>query len=417
VKFTERGSVTLSVEPEPGRAASWLRFSVIDTGIGIAAEKTELIFDRFTQADSSTTRKYGGTGLGLAISKGLVELMGGRIGCTSEIGRGSTFFFTVPLEIRTDEELSDSGEPATIGASPVGPAGPQPAARVLIVEDSEFNLVLVKAYLKHSGYDLDFAENGKIGVEKTISWNPDLVLMDLLMPVMDGLEATRAIRQWEAITHTRRRPILALTAHATGEGAGGSLEAGCSEHLTKPIKKATLLEAISRNLGGRIRLTPSKDINDNESRRDADVSKPLAIKALMSAIDGLSPASPIINLEQLTTQMDGDTGLFRRMVSMFLAESSKKMEGIRAAVESDNAGSLLKLSHALRGSAAHFFAEPAVAAALRLESIARTGDLVQAHPAYQELVTQIEQLKGELTHLVESEYIPDFVSEGGRLSG
>jgi CheY-like chemotaxis protein len=249
----------------------------------------------------------------------------------------------------------------------------------------------------------------RIGVEKTISWDPDLVLMDLLMPVMDGLEATRAIRQWEANTHARPRPILALTAHATGEGTGGSLDAGCSEHLTKPIKKATLLEAISRHLGirGQKRL---------ESPMDADVSKPLAIKALISAIDGPSAASPIINLEQLTTQMDGDTGLFRRMASMFLVDVPKKMEGIRAAVESGNAGSLLKLSHALRGSAAHFFAEPAVAAALRLESMARTADLVQSLPAYNELVIQIEQLKRELTHLVEPEHISD-LREGKRLSG
>ena len=103
LKFTERGSVTLRVEPERmelgrARAGSWLRFSVVDTGIGIAADKTKMIFERFTQADSSTTRKYGGTGLGLAISKGLVELMGGRIGCTSEVGKGSTFFLAAPFE-------------------------------------------------------------------------------------------------------------------------------------------------------------------------------------------------------------------------------------------------------------------------------------------------------------------------------
>ena len=248
LKFTERGSVTLSVGPELDQAAGWLRVNVIDTGIGIGANKTELIFDRFTQADSSTTRKYGGTGLGLAISKGLVELMGGRIGCSSEIGKGSTFFLTVPLKVRPVEESSAGSESPGMVAPQVVSPGPQPASRILIVEDFELNVTLVKAYLKHSGYDLDFAENGKIGVEKTMSWNPDLVLMDLLMPVMDGLEATRAIRKWEAETHARPRPILALTAHATGEGPGGSLEAGCNEHLTKPIKKTILMEAISRHL-------------------------------------------------------------------------------------------------------------------------------------------------------------------------
>src|SRR5258708_5757266 len=107
LKFTERGSVTLHLEPDPAGGAGWLRFNVVDTGIGIAADKTEMIFDRFTQADSSTTRKYGGTGLGLAISKSLAELMGGSIGCISEVGKGSTFFLTAPFDIGKDREVPE----------------------------------------------------------------------------------------------------------------------------------------------------------------------------------------------------------------------------------------------------------------------------------------------------------------------
>jgi HPt (histidine-containing phosphotransfer) domain-containing protein len=128
-------------------------------------------------------------------------------------------------------------------------------------------------------------------------------------------------------------------------------------------------------------------------------------------------ASPTIDLEQLITHMDGDASLFRRMVSLFLAEAPKKMEGIRAAVESGNAQSLLKLSHALKGSAANLFAEPAVAALLRLESIARESDVVQAPAAYRELTTQIEKLKRELTHLVDSDYIAGFVNQQEHLAG
>ena len=121
LKFTERGSVTLRVEPEPSsakEAASWLRFSVVDTGIGIAADKIEMVFGHFTQADSSTTRKYGGTGLGLAISKSLVELMGGHMGCSSELGKGSTFFLTAPFEIREERDASEAGESPAPEASP-----------------------------------------------------------------------------------------------------------------------------------------------------------------------------------------------------------------------------------------------------------------------------------------------------------
>ncbi len=262
LKFTDQGSVTLHVEPDPTGIQGCLRFRVVDTGIGIAPEKKEMIFGRFTQADSSTTRKYGGTGLGLAISKGLVELMGGRIGCTSEVGQGSTFIVTVPFGIRKEMETAEPVEPAAIALPPAECPSQKTATRILIVEDSEYNVAVLKAYLKGNGFELDFAENGQIAVDKVISGRPHLVLMDLQMPVMGGLEATRVIRQWEVATQARPIPILALTAHAAGDGAGKSLEAGCTEHLTKPIKKTTLLEAIARNISGKIRITPSEGLED-----------------------------------------------------------------------------------------------------------------------------------------------------------
>jgi signal transduction histidine kinase/DNA-binding response OmpR family regulator len=267
LKFTPQGSVTLRVEKEAApadaeEALNWLRFNVVDTGIGIAPDKIKMIFERFTQADSSTTRKYGGTGLGLAISKGLVDLMGGRLGCSSELGKGSTFFLSAPFEVRekgTAPAGDDSGSIAKLAA---GPAEQHPGHRILIAEDSEYNIVLIRAYLKDSGFELDVAENGKIAVEKVMTTRPDLVLMDLQMPLMDGLEATRAIRHWEATTGARPTPILALTAHAAGEGGSVSLEAGCNEHLTKPIKRATLLEAISRHVHGKIRITPPEGVEE-----------------------------------------------------------------------------------------------------------------------------------------------------------
>jgi len=262
LKFTERGSVILRVRTEAAGTAERLvlRFSVIDTGIGIAADKIEMIFDSFTQADSSTTRKYGGTGLGLAISRGLAELMGGRLGCTSEPGRGSTFFFEAPFGVRAEPETVTAPEPAALAIAPVGSARQQPVTRILIAEDCEDNLVLIQAYLKGPAFELAFAENGEVAVRKAISWNPHLVLMDLQMPVMDGLTATRAIRHWEAETHAPPMPILMLTAHATGEEAASSLEAGSTEHLTKPIKKATLLKAIARHTSGKVQITPPEGV-------------------------------------------------------------------------------------------------------------------------------------------------------------
>jgi CheY-like chemotaxis protein len=267
LKFTPQGSVTLRVEKEAApadaeEALNWLRFNVVDTGIGIAPDKIKMIFERFTQADSSTTRKYGGTGLGLAISKGLVDLMGGRLGCSSELGKGSTFFLSAPFEVREKGIALASDDSGSMVKLAAGPAEQHPGHRILIAEDSEYNIVLIRAYLKDSGFELDVAENGKIAVEKVMTTRPDLVLMDLQMPLMDGLEATRAIRHWEATTGARPTPILALTAHAAGEGGSVSLEAGCNEHLTKPIKRATLLEAISRHVHGKIRITPPEGVEE-----------------------------------------------------------------------------------------------------------------------------------------------------------
>ena len=179
--------------------------------------------------------------------------MGGRLGCSSELGKGSVFFLSAPFEIRKKGPALAAEEPASITRPTANAAGQHPG-RILIAEDSEYNIVLIKAYLKNSGFELDVAENGKIAVEKVMATHPDLVLMDLQMPVMDGLEATRAIRHWEATTGARATPVLALTAHAAGDGMGISLEAGCNEHLTKPINRVTLLEAISRHIHGKIRI-------------------------------------------------------------------------------------------------------------------------------------------------------------------
>jgi CheY-like chemotaxis protein len=261
LKFTEQGSVILRVQPDPGGEAGWLRFEVVDTGIGIAVDKTKMIFERFTQADSSTTRKYGGTGLGLAISMGLAGLMGGRMGCTSELGKGSTFFLAAPFGIREEVDGPEAREAPAV-ALPPGTALPQQITRILIADDSEENIVLIEAYLQDCAFNLDTAANGAIAVDKVKSGHPHLVLMDVQMPVMDGLDATRAIRQWEARTNAIPVPILALTAHAGAEGVARSLEAGCTEHLTKPINKATLIEAVSRQLRGKIRVTPPKGIED-----------------------------------------------------------------------------------------------------------------------------------------------------------
>ncbi len=381
IKFTERGEVIVRVENDPAPdTRQGLRVSVADTGIGIAPEKLEVIFESFTQADSSTTRRYGGTGLGLTISRRLVGLMGGRMWVQSTVGRGSTFSFTARLgvpvgpplpppnalstlrglralivddnptnrlvlhtmlgawglavaEAESGEEglaelhraheagtpyqlllldarmpgmdgfevaqsirnapglagltvmmltsegrTRDSGRCLELGlasylvkpikraellaaitavlnrgwpaARPARAAalivdGDQRGPRVLLVEDSTDNRVLVRSYLKATPCRIDVAENGQIAVEKFISEPYDLVLMDVEMPVMDGYTATRAIRGWERAQGRVPVPIVALTAYARPEDTRRSLEAGCTTHLPKPVRKEQLTETIA----------------------------------------------------------------------------------------------------------------------------------------------------------------------------
>jgi PAS domain S-box-containing protein len=239
IKFTQSGEVSLRVAPDAGSLVpTALRFTVSDTGIGIPAEKLGRVFERFTQADSSTTRRFGGSGLGLTISKRLVELMGGRIWAESTVGEGSVFAFAVPLEI-----WDAANRPA---AAPVGtgPELPLSALRILLAEDSPDNCTITLAYLEDTPYRVEIAGTGTIACEMFMAGHYDLVLMDRQMPVMDGLTATRTMRAWEQQNGRPPTPIIALTASALKGDREMCLAAGCTAFLTKPIKQEVLLKAI-----------------------------------------------------------------------------------------------------------------------------------------------------------------------------
>jgi PAS domain S-box-containing protein len=242
IKFTESGEVTLRVASDANASVpTALRFTVSDTGIGIPGEKLARVFERFTQADSSTTRRFGGSGLGLTISKRLVELMGGRIWVESEVGKGSVFAFAVPFEIAATVNRPTA---APVG---VGPEAPLPALRILLAEDSPDNCIITVAYLEDTPYQVDIAGTGAIACEMFRAGHYDLVLMDRQMPVMDGLTATRTIRAWEQENDRPPTPIIALTASALKGDREKCLAAGCTAFLTKPIKQEVLLQAIKEH--------------------------------------------------------------------------------------------------------------------------------------------------------------------------
>jgi PAS domain S-box-containing protein len=240
IKFTERGGITVVVTPVGGTATEkLLRFEVRDTGIGIPPNKCDRVFAMFEQADNSTTRRFGGTGLGLAICKRLVELMGGQIGVTSEVGVGSTFFFTtrfVVAQRAVPEEASVSDQATSHFAGPL---------RILVADDSLQNQKLIAGLLRKHGHYLQIVENGKAAFQAFEHEHFDLILMDVQMPEMDGFEATAAIRGVEQ--HTGQHiPIIALTAHAMQEHKDLCMHAGMDDYLAKPISAKALYEMIAR---------------------------------------------------------------------------------------------------------------------------------------------------------------------------
>gem|GEM_PF-835110 len=262
IKFTRVGGVALVVR----RSGDTLLLTVRDTGIGIAPSKHELIFQPFSQADGSTTRFFGGTGLGLSICRSLVQLMGGRIWLESSPGKGASFHLALPLPA----QAPPSAAPASHTADSVLSLPPQ---SILLCEDNEVNVMVLEAMLQDAGHRIDVAENGAFGVEKFRHQRYDLVLMDVQMPGMDGHSATRAIRRIEQAQGWPRTPVIALTANAFAEDARRSLEAGCDDHLTKPVSQAELLQALQRwgRHGQPIAQRPPAD---------APVTEPAALDAL-----------------------------------------------------------------------------------------------------------------------------------------
>jgi len=241
LKFTEKGGVSIAVsllrEGDNGRECR-IRFEVTDTGIGLPEDIRIRLFEKFSQADSSMSRRYGGTGLGLAISKQLVELMGGKIGVTSRPGAGATFFFEIVLP-RSQAALSNPG--------PIAPVAAQTAKhklRILLAEDNKINQQYIAAVLGKTDYKIDIVENGRQAVDAVRNGDYDVVLMDVEMPQLDGEQATKQIRS--LAPPKRDIQIIALTAHAMVGAREKYLAAGMNDYLSKPINSAALLSMLEK---------------------------------------------------------------------------------------------------------------------------------------------------------------------------
>ncbi|OSM02008.1 ATP-binding protein [Magnetofaba australis] len=243
LKFTAAGEIRIGVERADEGV---LRFCVCDTGIGIAADKLDAIFQPFTQADSAITRRFGGAGLGLSICRNIIERMNGRIWVESVVGAGSKFFFEAPFPVVDASRLEAPGQTA----HPNQELHAQNGLNILVAEDTDDNITLMNAYLSNTPHRATFARDGLEAVNALRAGAFDIVLMDVQMPNMDGYSATREIRCWEQEMGRTPTPIYALSAHALSDSEQHSLDAGCNGHLTKPIKKRDLL-AFLEQLPGR----------------------------------------------------------------------------------------------------------------------------------------------------------------------
>jgi len=258
IKFTADGEVVVTVEAsDPPGTNSLLHFTVSDTGIGVPADKRERIFEPFTQADNTTTRVYGGTGLGLAISKRLVELMGGRIWVEGRAGGGSHFHFTASLPPSERPAAAASADARTSGGIPVDAGralNDQPdrtvGLRILIAEDNPVNQMVLTRMLEKRGHTVKVAANGRLALESVEENAYDLLLMDVQMPEMDGMEATRVLRERESKTGTHLT-VVGVTAHAMAGDRERCLQAGMDGYLSKPIRPTELHELLARLLAAR----------------------------------------------------------------------------------------------------------------------------------------------------------------------
>ena len=243
VKFTHAGEVRMLIDGEGENGEGGIKVSVTDTGIGVPSDKLPLLFQKFSQVDSSTTRQFGGTGLGLAICRELAQLMGGNVWAESIQGVGSTFFLSAPLR------RVSAATPAAAGlGAPHAAAAGMSSLRILAAEDNATNQLVLKTVISTFGLEVDIVPDGQKAVEAWAAGDYDLILMDIQMPVMDGITATREIRAAEARTGQRRTPIIALSANAMVHQVKEYLNAGMDMHVAKPIQLAKLHDALERVL-------------------------------------------------------------------------------------------------------------------------------------------------------------------------
>lgn len=388
VKFTEQGTVLLRVTREQANEeADLLRFEVRDSGVGIAAENLSKLFQPFSQVDNSSTRRYGGSGLGLSICAKLVQLMDGELGVHSEIGKGASFWFILPLpEVRPEEHTGTLSLPLLPPPRmPVfeeitrlditrGPKKNQCA--LLIVDDEETNRIVMAETFRKAKVSIALARNGQEAIEACRKVEFDLVFMDCQMPVIDGYTATRIILE-EAAAASRDLPVIvALTADATASAKKRCLEAGMVDYLVKPLDFHKLREVLANWM-------PKLEISVVPSAPDP---------ATASTEGEEGPVNAVINTAALA-RLREHVGDITPVVGVFLRSLERRLTELEKAVSHRDTQAINKVAHTMKGSSSQFGAEELAHLCLLAENIGKNSNIQQIDRIYTQIVRAVVDVK------------------------
>jgi CheY-like chemotaxis protein/HPt (histidine-containing phosphotransfer) domain-containing protein len=342
VKFTQRGAVEVALGFAPGPSdggPAHLLIDVLDTGVGIPPDRRSRLFQPFEKVDSSIRRRFGGTGLGLSICQRLTWLLGGKIGVDSDGESGSRFWVRLPVETAL-------GAPAGAGAPSATGDRVAFKGRILLAEDSQTNAMVATALLERRGARVDLVGNGREALEAVRQRPYDLIIMDIAMPEMDGLTATRQIRALGG--PLARLPILGMTAHAMPGDEKACRDAGMDQYLTKPIDRIAFLKAVG----------------------DLLARAPAAPASAPSAAPVAAPMIDLDQVEEIWGELDHTS--YREVVGVFLGELEQRLSDLRAAAAEGDRRAIGRHAHALKGAAANVGGRPLSAAAAALEAAAGT---------------------------------------------
>jgi CheY-like chemotaxis protein len=404
IKFTEQGEILVRVMQDMDADLNpILRFSIKDTGVGIPLNVQSLLFRPFTQADGSTTRKYGGTGLGLAISKQLVELMGGEIGFVSEPGRGSTFWFSVRMEQQLPvTEVSTLPPSSSVVTMPTSTTSQENSKlRILLVEDFVINQEVALRQLRKLGYRADVVADGFAAL-KALELDPyDIILMDCQMPILDGYEATAKIRIREGTG--KRTPIIAMTANAMTGDREKCIAAGMDDYITKPIKAADLKRVLEQWSGASWKkpaesaaiaeLSPGRQLGAGGSAAASVIAAPVDLERLLDAVG------------------DGDR-VPADFVEFYLNQMSEELEKLKTAIRLKSAHEVVQLAHGCAGMNANCGMLAVVAPLQGLERIGTDGNLDGAELIADQVMLGFERIRLFLTTMLETKKVGGLIRKG-----